>query len=381
MNMSPGWQVMQEGVVFLEFNHQGGPRGGDEFAAPNWWMGMASRATGHGQLTLTGMLSLDAATLGGSGYREIFQAGESLDGRPIVDRQHPHDFFMQLSAAWRIPMTSDTGLTLVAAPAGEPALGPVAFMHRASATGNPTAPLSHHTFDSTHVSYGVLTAAIDRGRWMLEGSVFNGREPDDQRWNFDFGRLDSVSARLWFRPAPSWELQVSTGHLKSPEALEPGNVERSTASVAWTKAGESSVTAFTVGYGRNDADHGARQAVFIEGLEGRGLNVLYQRLEGLQVETALLQTGALVDGPAAPVTDPVLAFTFGGIRSLPRVWGVTPGLGADVTVYRVPSSLDGTYGARPVSFHVFLEVGFSAGTIGRMLNMRMGQPMGAGAHE
>src|SRR5436190_5203482 len=158
-----GWQFMQDGIVFAEFNHQGGPRGGTEFVVPNWWMGMATRNTSRGRLTLTGMFSLDPATVGKDGYREIFQAGEALDGRPLIDRQHPHDLFMQLAAIWRLPVGSSTGLTLAGAPVGEPALGPVAFMHRASAADNPTAPLGHHTFDSTHVSFGVIIAAVDHG--------------------------------------------------------------------------------------------------------------------------------------------------------------------------------------------------------------------------
>ena len=143
---------------------------------------MASRGTSHGRLTLTGMFSLDPATVGKDGYREIFQVGEALGGRPLIDRQHPHDLFMQLAASWRIPLNGSTGLTLAGGPAGEPALGPVAFMHRASATDNPTAPLGHHTFDSTHVSFGVITAAVDHGPWVVEGSLFNGREPDENRW-------------------------------------------------------------------------------------------------------------------------------------------------------------------------------------------------------
>jgi hypothetical protein len=181
MNMTAGWRFMQDAIVFAEFNHQGSPRGGSEFIVPNWWMGMASRGTSHGQFTFTSMLSLDPATVGKSGYREIFQVGESLNGRPLIDRQHPHDLFMQLAAIWRLPLGSSTGLTLAGAPAGEPALGPVAFMHRPSAGDNPTAPLGHHTFDSTHISFGVITAAVDRGPLVFEGSLFNGREPDDNR--------------------------------------------------------------------------------------------------------------------------------------------------------------------------------------------------------
>ena len=268
MNMT-GWQFMQDGVVFAALDEQGGPRGGRQFMAPNWWMGMASRHTSRGQFTFTSMLSLDPATVGKDGYREIFQAGEALNGQPLIDRQHPHDFFMQLAAVWRIPVGASTGFTIAGGPVGEPALGPVAFMHRASAADNPTAPLGHHTFDSTHVAFGVVTAAIDHGPWVVEGSVFNGREPDENRWDFDFGRLDSVSGRLWFRPNAEWEFQVSTGHLKEPEQLEPGNIDRSTASVSWTRKNASDISSVTAGYGRNDTDHGTRQAVFVEARASR----------------------------------------------------------------------------------------------------------------
>ena len=99
-----------------------------------------------------------------------------------------------------MPVGTRTGFTLAGGPSAEPALGPVAFMHRASAMENPMSPLAHHTLDSTHVAFGVVTAAVDHGAWTFEASVFNGREPDEDRWDFDFGALDSFSGRLWFRP-------------------------------------------------------------------------------------------------------------------------------------------------------------------------------------
>jgi hypothetical protein len=375
MNMAKGWQFMQDGIVFAEFNHQGSDRGGNEFATPNWWMGMASRSTSHGQFTFTGMLSLDPATVGKDGYREILQAGEALNGRPLIDRQHPHDFFMQLAAVWRVPLTASTGLTLAGGPVGEPALGPVAFMHRASAADNPSAPLSHHTFDSTHIAFGVVTAAIDYGPFVFEGSVFNGREPDENRWNFDFGRLDSVSGRLWFKPSAEWELQVSTGHLVSPEQLEPGNIVRTTASAAWTERNASEISSLTFGYGRNDTDHGARQAAFVEGSRHVGQNTIYGRFEGLQVETALLLSDLVVEGPLGDVKDPVFAFTVGGVRDVLQLHGFQGGFGADVTFDRVPKSLQPVYGTYPVSFHIFFRLRPPAGSMGRMWNMRMSQPM------
>src|SRR5262245_26729256 len=179
--ISSPWMVMTDGVVFGLFNYQGSDRGGTEFKSTNWWMAMASRDAGPGRLTLTGMLSLDALTATPQGYRLIFQAGETYQGAPIVDRQHPHDFIMQAAPIWRVPVGDSSGITLAGPPVGEPALGPVAFMHRPSAAENPAAPLAHHTLDSTHISMGVITAAADHGPWTIESSLFNGREPDDNR--------------------------------------------------------------------------------------------------------------------------------------------------------------------------------------------------------
>ena len=209
----------------------------------------------------------------------------------------------------------------------------------------------------------------------MKGSVFNGREPDEHRWDFDFGRLDSYSGRLWFRPNAEWELQVSTGHLKDPEQLEPGNVERTTASASWIRKNASDFSSVTIGYGRNDTDHGARNAVFVEGARRVGPNTFYGRFEGLQVETALLLTDVPVEGPAADVKDPVFAFTAGAVREMLDISGFRGGIGADVTFYGVPNSLEPAYGSHPVSFHVFFRLQLPTGPMGKMWNMRMSQPM------
>jgi len=377
MNMpaNSAWQFMQDGIVFAEFNHQGGPRGGNEFVVPNWWMGMATRDLSRGRLTFTGMLSLDPATVGKAGYREIFQAGEALNGRPLIDRQHPHDLFMQLAAVWRMPVTQSTGFTVAAGPVGEPAIGPVAFMHRASAADNPTAPLGHHTFDSTHIAFGVVTAAVDHGPWVLEGSLFNGREPDENRWDIEFRRLDSFSGRVWYRPNDEWELQASSGRLKDPEQLEPGIIVRSTVSGSWTRQNGMAMSSVTAAYGRNNTDHGRRSAVFVEGSRHADRNTVYGRFETVQVETALLQTDTVVEGPAAELKNPVFAFTAGGVRDIVSWRGFDGGIGADVTFYGVPGALQSMYGAHPVSFHVFFRLRSPAGSMGRMWNMRMSQPM------
>ncbi|MBI3262153.1 MAG: hypothetical protein HYZ58_03265 [Acidobacteria bacterium] len=390
MQTSAGWQFMQDGVVFGEFNHQGSPRGGTEFIVPNWWMGMASRGLSVGRITFTGMFSLDPVTVDKEGYREIFQVGEALDGRPVIDRQHPHDLFMQLAGSWRVPINESTGLTIAAAPVGEAALGPVAFMHRPSAAENPTAPLGHHTFDSTHIAFGVITAALDHGPWIVEGSLFNGREPDEDRWDFDFGPLDSFSGRVWFRPTAEWELQASTGFLKQPEELEPGNVVRTTLTGSWFRRRESDFTALTMGYGWNHKDEGDLANFFAEATWHAGMHSLYGRFEAQQPEIAALLTdriGHRLD--KLDLKGTVVAFSIGGVRDLVHAKGFELGLGGDVSFYGVPQILRDTrgvcagsactlgvgYGSSPVSFHLFLRLRPPAPK-GRMWNMRMSHPGG-----
>jgi hypothetical protein len=381
MSEPTGWMLMQDGVIYGLFNSQGGPRGGRELVVPNWWMGMWTREEGRHTIGLNAMFSLDPATVGEDGYREIFQVGEALDGKPLIDRQHPHDFVMQLAASWRINLGDKASLTFAGGPAGEPTLGPVAFMHRASASGLLMAPLGHHTFDSTHISYGVVSGAFERGPWTIEASVFNGREPDQHRWDFDFGALDSTAARVWFRPNASWEAQVSTGVLRQPEELVPGDAHRTTASLSWLRQGDDSLKAVSFGYGVNSAHHEHRHGFFGELSLERGRNSVSGRVEFQQVETDLLLTGEV---PADPehVTEPttVAAITLGTARRLVTWRGWEGALGAHVTFYGVPGMLKPTHSSHPVSAQVFFRLRLPTLGMGRMLNMRMSRIPSMDAH-
>ncbi|HUP41159.1 MAG TPA: hypothetical protein VM115_13630 [Vicinamibacterales bacterium] len=368
----PAWHVMQDATVYGLFNHQGGPRGGDEFRVPNWWMGMFERNVRSSTLTINTMVSLDALTVGKKGYRELFQVGEAFEGEPLIDYQHPHDLFMQLAAVWRMPIGTQTGFTLAGGPSAEPALGPVAVMHRASALENPMSPLSHHTFDSTHIAFGVITAAVDRGPWTIEGSIFNGREPDEDRWDFDFGALDSYSGRVWFRPRPEWEFQMSSGRLKSPEELGHGNITRTTGSASWLKQDAENFTAVTAAFGVNAGEDASRHAILLEATRRAGRYSTYGRLEFVDVETGLLLDDHAI---GHEVKDTVAALTLGGVRELPRWHKFETGIGAALTVYGVPDRLTPSHGNRPVSLQVFVRMRPSAGAMGRMWNMYMTKPM------
>jgi hypothetical protein len=236
------WQLMFHGNAFLYYFDEGGDRGDQDFGSINWAMGMARRPLGAGDVTLRAMLSLEPVTVEECGYPVLLATGETCEGgRLIHDRQHPHDLFMELAGLYRRELTADLGVEGYAALAGEPALGPTAFPHRLSSLPNPIAPITHHWLDATHISFGVVTAGVFGRRWKAEASGFNGREPDEERWDLDLDALDSFSGRLWWLPGERWALQVSTGHLEEAESAEPGeeraDVDRHTASATYHRQG------------------------------------------------------------------------------------------------------------------------------------------------
>jgi hypothetical protein len=365
------WSTSVDGQAFVTFNRQGGPRGDTEVRSQNWMMGMASRRVGSGTLTLSGMVSAEPLTVGLAGYSEILQEGEAYHSLQVTDRQHPHDLLMQAAAGWQVPATERTTFTVVAAPVGEAALGPVAFMHRPSNGENPSAPLSHHVFDSTHIVSGVLLGRIDRGLFSVEGSVFRGREPDEDRYDVDFGALDSWSTRVWLRPAPAWTIQASYGFLHEPEQLEPGNQRRTNASVSWFRERESNYSAITAAVGWTNRPYSTVHATLLEATHHRGRMSFYGRFEDRTVETEILLFPEIVHRPhPGELIDPIRALTAGTVGDIWRVNALSLGVGADVAFYQLPPFLQITHEAHPVSFHVFLRIA-RASLAGRMWNSTM----------
>ena len=249
-----GWSTMLHGYIDGVDDHQGGPRGGNKTFSESMLMAMAQKDLGPGTLTLRSMFSLDPF-MGKSGYPLLLQTGETANGvTPLIDRQHPHNFFMELAGIYSVPIQGDLSAFGYFGYPAEPALGPPAFMHRFSGVDDPAAPITHHWLDSTHVTFGVLTAGLVDGVWKLEASLFNGREPDQFRWQYEPLTLDSASARLSWNPTPNWALQVSYGFLKNPEQLEPNvNQHRSTASASYNLPFEEGNWQTTIAWGR-DAD-------------------------------------------------------------------------------------------------------------------------------
>ena len=346
------WAWSWDANVFAGWNYQRRKfRDFSEVESQNWIMGAGERALAGGQFRLHGMLSLEPFTVQALGSPQVFQTGETFQQAPLVDYQHPHDLFMNLSAAWERPLRNGRVVASAAA-VGSPALGPPPFMHRPSAAENPTAPLGHHQLDATHITHGVLSAGVTRGGIGVEGSWFRGEEPDEDRTDLDFGRLDSWAARVSWRRGP-WDAQASGGRLTTPEWLNPfDDVVRLTASVGFTRA--DGRLAALAAWGQNREVHGILDAFLVEATHRpRPRHAWYSRAE--LVAKDILSPGRHTAGSAHlhPLSR-VGALTAGYVYDVVASAGGVLGVGGDATVYRVDANLRDVYGA-PASFHVFVR--------------------------
>jgi hypothetical protein len=355
MRMWRDWTLMAHGNLFIEFNNQGGPRGAGKLQSENWLMLMEQHKLGSGTLQFRQMLSAEPLTAPHPGFPELFQTGETYHGVPLVDHQHPHDVFGEISAKYVLPLGENAAWTIYGGPAGEPSLGPTAFLHRNSALEIPDAPLSHHLQDSTHITFGVVTTGIAVKWFKVEGSVFNGREPDERRYNFDFGPMDSYSGRISFSPNKNWSAQYSAGRLIHPEALEAGDVLRQTASINYARPIANGSWATTLIWGRNHkiVPQTNQNSYLLESsLNFATKNYALTRLELVDKDELFPKGG----GPVGIDSFRIGKYTFGGARDLVHGSNLQVALGADLSVYSKPAVLNSYYGEHPVSFRVFLRV-------------------------
>jgi len=363
MGSHGGWQLMFHGNAFVANTQQqaDSPRNRDAFFSTNWFMPMAQRQTGKGILTLRTMLSLEPATVSDRRYPELFQQGETAHGKPIVDGQHPHDFFMELAALYDYNINEHTALSFYAAPVGDPAMGPPAYPHRTSAAEDPMAPLGHHLQDSTHIANDVVTVGLTYRDIRLEASGFYGREPDEYRWNIDSGKIDSWSTRFSVNPFPNWSFQYSIGELASPEALFPDeDVRRITASLIYNRPLQNGNWASMALWGRNQnlQDGNVGNSYLLEStLRFLGKNSVWARIENVDRTTDLMQNHnpvplSLSDSYFARVQ----AYTAGYDREFGRLPHVSTALGGQIMWYGVPSVLRTEYGGHPVGALVFLRL-------------------------
>jgi hypothetical protein len=356
------WDLMLHGTVFITYNQQGGPRGEGKAESTNYLMFMEQHRLGSGTLLLRQMFSAESLTSPHPGFPELFQTGETYHGQPLVDHQHPHNVFAELAALYTVPINEKLSWLLYGGPSAEPALGPVTYMHRQSASENPEAPLGHHLQDSTHTSFGVVTTgfifdAAKLGYFKVEGSAFNGHEPNEERWSIQLGALNSWSFRATAAPSRNWTAEYSYGRVLHPEALDPNNELRQSAMVEYNrplpggKLGNGNwATSLIWGRKHKQLDNTTQNSYLLEStLNFFARNYAYTRLELVDKDELFPQA---LTHPAYRIG----AYTFGGVRDFVHNQHWQVGLGGDVTFYSKPAVLDPIYGNNPVSFHLFVRI-------------------------
>lgn len=360
MHMLGSWTLMFMGDAFLVETQQSGPRGGDKLYSPNTFMVSAQHSLGRGTFQIQAMFSLDPATMTERRYPLLFQTGETAFGKPIVDGQHPHNFIMGLGFTYARPVGSSI-MELYYAPVGDPALGPVAYPHRASASELPQAPLSHHWQDSEHIADNVITGAVKYGMARLEVSGFHGAEPGENRWTIETGAMDSYSARFSVAPAKNWMMQVSAGKLINPERQSPGDVVRTTGSIHYSKPMPGGSWSSSLIWGRNHDDvskHNLNSYLAESVIPFRSKNFFTGRFELVDKDELFAGNPDLEKklASSAGSTFRIGAYTAGYTRDLGVISSVQTGIGFNVSAYTLPNAIKPYYGEHPFGVNMFLRL-------------------------
>lgn len=353
--MQGDWMFMAHGFANVIYDNQGGGRGDRNVFSSNMLMLMVQRPLGLGTVGARSMLSLEPITIGRKGYPLLLQTGETADGTtPLIDRQHPHDLFMELAGTYSLPIMSESSVFAYVGMPGEPALGPPTFMHRFSGVDNPEAPITHHWLDSTHITFGVATLGYIDKRVKLEGSIFTGREPDQSRWDFQTPRFDSYAARLSWNPTKSWAFQGSYGVIDSPEQLEPQmDVQRGTVSVTHHHAWDQHNWQTTIAWGvnMNSPGHTLHGFLLESALNFHKMHTVFGRAETVAKDE--LFPG---DDPLHGKTFHVTKISFGYIYDLPEWQHMQWGIGGLGSLYVLPDRIEEAYDHAPLSFMLFARV-------------------------
>lgn len=349
------WLLMIHGFLMAIYDDQGGPLGENKFFSENMFMFTAQKDFGNSTFALRNMISLEPATIGCNGYPLLLQTGETCNGiTPLTNRQHPHDFLMELAAVYTYRFSKGNSLFAYFGYPGEPALGPPAYIHRFSAFFNPEAPITHHWLDSTHIVFGVATAGYVHDWVKIDASIFTGREPDQHRWNFDPPRFDSYSARLSINPTENIAAQISYGFLKSPEQTEPNvNIQRTTASISYNKAWEASNWQITAAWGLNcnSPGHNLNGYLLESAIELDSKHVIFGRAEYVAKDELFIPPS-----PNANRTFNVGKLDLGYIFEFPLIPYTLWGLGFVGSSSFVPNTIKSAYGGTPLSYMAFLRI-------------------------
>lgn len=285
----------------------------------------------------------------------MFQTGETWHGQPLKDRQHPHNYFGEISAYYTYALTKDVAAFAYFAPVGEPAFGPVTYIHRTFSLDDPLAPIGHHWQDATHISFWVATAGYETRKWKLDASVFNGREPGENRIAFQSPRFDSLSGRISYNPNANWALEASYAFLNSPEQLHPEeNIHRSDVSATYNRPlGQHTNLEATFIWGRNRVTQLNLDSYLLEAQlkHDRGWTPFFRYEHvGKNAEELVLPSSF----PSNQVFD-LQQLAVGVTREVFTTGSLSWAAGGEILLNKVPGGLESVYGDDPAGWLIFVR--------------------------
>jgi hypothetical protein len=190
----------------------------------------------------------------------------------------------------------------------------------------------------------------------MEGSIFTGREPGENRYDFDRPRFDSYSGRISWNATTNLALQVSHGYLQSPESSEPElDQHRTSASVIYNQPlGKDAnwSTSFVWGQIRNTGER-ATHSFLVETNLQRGRDTVYARWERVEKSGHELVLDEIDHDRIFPVS----GYTIGYVRDLTHGNGIDVGVGGQFTLNDMPDKLERYYGTDlPYGFQFFFRI-------------------------
>ena len=338
---------------FAIYSRTTGPRGQSRWTGPGTWMlTYGNDITPKNHLSIDLMASPEPWTVGDKGTPQLLQTEH-------IDSMHAHDTVMALE--FRDAVTFGSGdsqkLTFLFAPRGQAAIGPVPFMHRESAEGNPDAPLGHALQDGFHDASTVLGVEYQVARTTFEITGFSGQ---GVTWPFPIHRLDSYGVRVNQDLDDHVRVGASFADALLPD--DAGGGQHNQFISAWLttshgRPGASLKTSFI--WGETRAGHDAFLSSFLEeAVYQRGKNNVYGRAEILQITPSQLELSTSNGDEGARWVE---AFTLGYERALFTRNGLSIFGGGSFTKNIVPTAFRPGYGSDPAGGKLYMRIRYMGG--------------------
>lgn len=295
------------------------------------------------------MGSAEQATVGKIGTPQLLQS-ENLDA------MHAHDTIMALEFRDTVKFgtSENQKLTFLFAPRGAAAVGPVPYMHRPSAEGNPDSPLGHNLQDGFHDVSTVFGVGFRSRRTFIEATRFSGKAV---KWPLPLHHSDSFGVRVTQGIDDHTDVGASYADVLTPD--DAGGAQHERFVSAWIASNyitSRGTLKSSIIWGQlRSSGHASQNSFLAEAVLQRRFDNIFGRAEILQITPEQL---SLVQFPGSERLRWVKAVTLGYERALLKRGYFSLFAGGSLTKDFVPRSFERDYGPRLGGAKIFLRLRF-----------------------